>query len=115
MHCPACRSDLEKFVFNSVEVDQCKGCSGVWLDFREIDELFQNIELPRRLLEGEVKSSGQVIPEGHRTCPHCKCFLTLVEVDDVKLDVCPACHGFFSDLGELESLAEAAERRFQEE
>ena len=73
------------------------------------------VELPRRLLEGEVKSSGQVIPEGHRTCPHCKCFLTLVEVDDVKLDVCPACHGFFSDLGELKSLAEAAERRFQEE
>ena len=116
MNCPACRSPLESFSFHDTEVDQCRICCGAWLDHKEVDEIFGWVELPGRLMEGELhQKPDMIVPEGHRTCPRCKTFLKLVEVEGVNLDVCSDCKGFFADLGELKKLAEAAEARFQEE
>jgi Zn-finger nucleic acid-binding protein len=116
MNCPACRSPMEELEFHAVTVDQCSTCCGVWLDHREIDELFGQEELPARLLdEDQVQQPDHVVPEGHRTCPRCKTFLKLVQVDGISLDVCSECKGFWADLGELEGLAAAAERRFQDD
>ena len=114
MNCPACRSPLESFTFHSTELDQCEVCSGVWLDHTEIDEIFGHVELPSRLIADDLHQKPEmVVPEGHRTCPRCKTFLKLVEIDGIKLDVCSGCKGFFTDLGELNKLAQAAEERFQ--
>jgi Zn-finger nucleic acid-binding protein len=107
---------LEPYQFERTVVDQCEVCCGVWLDHEEVDEIFGEEKLPARLMEGCLgEAPGTTVPEGHRTCPRCKTFLKLVEVDGIRLDVCSECKGFFADLGELKELAEAAERRFAEE
>lgn len=36
------------------------------------------------------------------TCPRCAAGLTEREFNNVKLDVCPSCHGVWFDAGELE-------------
>ena len=103
-------------MFHSVEVDTCQVCCGVWLDYGEIDQLFQEKVLPSSLMDPESAGVSEMrVPEGHRTCPRCSDFLKLVTVDEISLDVCSNCKGFFTDRGELKSLAEAAERRFQED
>jgi len=116
MHCPACRSSLQPHTFSEVEVDQCSHCEGVWLDSKEIDLLFQEENLPEQLVNAsEDEQPLARVPEGHRTCPRCNIFLTLVEVDGIKLDVCSDCKGFFADRGEFQQLASAAERRYREQ
>ena len=116
MNCPACRSPFTKLFFHSVELDWCQTCGGTWLDYGEIDQLFQEEKLPESLMAAETLSKPAMrVPEGHRTCPRCTDFLKLVTVDGISLDVCSNCKGFFTDLGELKSLAEAAEIRFAKE
>lgn len=116
MNCPACRTEMELLDILSVELDQCPSCRGVWLDHHEIDALFSMSKIPGRLTDPEIyKAPATQIPEGHRTCPRCNVFLTLVPLEGISLDVCARCKGFFTDLGELKTLAEAAERRFREE
>lgn len=116
MHCPSCREQLERLEFHGIEVDQCRVCRGLWLDHGEIDQLFSLKKLPERLMNHEVyREPDQIVPEGHRTCPRCKAFLLVIEVDGIKLDACPNCKGFFCDLGEFAKLEEAATRRYREE
>jgi Zn-finger nucleic acid-binding protein len=111
VNCPACRSELETAVYHEVEVDRCTSCVGVWLDHREVDELFALPELPEKLLAECGEKPLVSVPEGSRTCPRCKEFLFLVNVDQVPLDVCGECHGLFLDCGEFARLARAAEER----
>ncbi len=107
---------MESAIFHSVEIDQCVQCTGLWLDHREIDELFAVSKLPERLMaEPPVLDSLLSVPEGGRTCPRCNEFLTVVEVDQIRIDICSDCKGFFLDPGEFRQLAEVAEKRFQEE
>ncbi len=39
MKCPKCGDDLETKIHEEVEIDVCKGCSGVWLDPGELETL----------------------------------------------------------------------------
>ena len=71
----------------------------------KIPERFLNMELYRELPD--------MVPEGERTCPRCCEVLKVIQVDGICLDACSGCKGFFADLGELRSLAEAAEKRFE--
>lgn len=107
---------MNNAIFHSVEIDQCVDCQGLWLDHQEIDELFVVDQLPQKLMaDSSSRVSVVAIPEGSRTCPRCNEFLTLVEVDAIRIDVCSHCKGFFLDPGEFKQLALASEERFRGE
>ena len=106
---------MERVVARDTELDQCPECRGLWLDHREIDELFALQNIPSRFLDQQQYGEPPaMISEGCRVCPRCERGLRTVEVDGIKLDACAECHGIYTDLGELKQLAEAAERRFRE-
>lgn len=107
---------MNNATFHCVEIDQCVDCQGLWLDHKEIDELFVVEQLPEKLMaDSSSRVSLVAIPEGDRTCPRCNEFLTLVDVDGIRIDVCSHCKGFFLDPGEFKQLALASEARFQDE
>ena len=39
MHCPKCGAPLKARSFQKVEIDQCTGCNGIWLDAGELDQV----------------------------------------------------------------------------
>ncbi len=39
MKCPKCGSDLEEINYQSVMIDRCNGCKGIWLDSGELELL----------------------------------------------------------------------------
>lgn len=107
---------MESLKIHAVELDQCRHCRGVWLDHREIDELFALPKIPERFLNMEMyREAPEMVEQGQRICPRCEEQLKLIEVDGIELDACSACKGFFADLGELRKLAEAAEARYARE
>jgi len=39
MKCPKCGESLKVRSFQKIEIDQCTGCDGIWLDAGEIDQV----------------------------------------------------------------------------
>jgi len=37
MHCPKCGEPLKERSFQKILIDQCTGCSGIWLDAGELE------------------------------------------------------------------------------
>ncbi len=101
--CPKCESAMEKVEYQSVVVDRCRDCGGLWFDNLEHEKL--------KLLEGsESIDSGD--PEVGRKydkvdrirCP--VCHTAMVRMVDPKqrhihFENCTACSGVFFDAGEF--------------
>lgn len=39
MRCPKCGEPLKERSFQKIEIDQCTGCNGIWLDAGELDQV----------------------------------------------------------------------------
>jgi hypothetical protein len=77
------------------------------------EEYFARLEMKRRL-ELEAKRAASMA-EGERNrlkelhfmhCPKCGADLSEQQLEDVTVDVCPACHGVWLDDGELAKVTE---------
>ncbi len=86
-----------------IAYDICEGCGSLWLDAGELDKMaFQ--------VEGSIEFSSQEpaagAPEIRKACPRCEgedlAKVSFVGSDDVVLDRCANCGGFWLDGGELD-------------
>jgi len=39
MRCPKCGEPLKERSFQKIEIDQCTGCNGIWLDAGELEDV----------------------------------------------------------------------------
>ena len=39
MRCPKCGASLKVRSFQKIEIDQCTGCNGIWLDAGELEQV----------------------------------------------------------------------------
>jgi Zn-finger nucleic acid-binding protein len=39
MRCPKCGESLKARKFQKIEIDQCSGCGGIWLDAGELEQV----------------------------------------------------------------------------
>lgn len=105
MNCPRCAAPLAKAQPRpGVEIEQCTGCGGGWLDKSEI-YLFASDpnELKLRLAEAYKKPASSGLK-----CPACAVELARVIVSGVEIEACPKCGGNWFDSLELELLANKA-------
>lgn len=97
--CPKCDTALFSLTFQSVEVDYCDSCRGVWLDAGELEELggptLSLLQLP-----------ADNLPAGKKhLCPRCDAALHEVRApSNLTLDRCPQGHGLWFDAKELPQL-----------
>ena len=42
--CPKCGEPLKERSFQKIEIDQCTGCSGIWLDAGELEQVAEKDE-----------------------------------------------------------------------
>lgn len=107
MDCPKCGERMQLVSQESINVDRCTGCGGMWFDLFEAEDL---IEL----------EAGPSVDDGNRikgmmmnrirdiNCPKCgKQMQTVSDREDpnLKFEVCTDCHGYFLDAGELRDMA----------
>jgi len=80
---------------SNTEVDVCRACNGLWLDYGELERLIEK-RAPEEIFAGETT----------RRCPECKLSLTTAFLPGpTPVEICSACRGLFLDDGELEQLA----------
>lgn len=108
MNCPKCESMMETVTFNSLTVDRCTECKGIWFPESEHKELkamdgSESIDIGSPQIG---KASDQI-----RTiiCPVCS--ITMDGVDDafqphIHYESCPRGHGVYFDAGEYKDFKE---------
>lgn len=104
LSCPACSGALLSKEYSKVEVDECPGCHGLWLDQGELEQLARLKRLPQRLLKIKHLPMQHLRPEGTRPCPRCSQILVGTMVKGVRVDICSDCRGLWLDQGELNEL-----------
>lgn len=117
--CPRCAHPLLEYSHQSIRIDECSGCEGVWLDSGELGPLMQK---PERLLwspelnmkwergrewiENTSDATKAELLASHRgKCPRCEIPLLSERLHGVEVDRCERCRGVWLDKGELASLA----------
>ena len=112
MRCPVCLEEMLVLEYNSVEIDFCNECEGVWLDEGELELLLgDNIPTDSPLYEA-LNGFAKNAKKGSRPCPVCSKKMLLVDIpvgDDkfVEIDKCRYNHGLWFDKGELDEILSA--------
>jgi len=103
MRCPKCSNDMEKFEHDSVEIDRCKICKGLWFDAGESDFL-RNKEAAAAIDTGDPQRGKQTNEVDRYRCPRCDGGM-LRKFDPQQTNIwyeeCTSCRGSFFDAGEF--------------
>lgn len=84
----------------SVEVDMCPKCQGIFLDKKEVEPMTGSHRLHKVLSKYTgLDSDVQVL------CPNCGGLMTAMDAGGVRVDVCIDCFGVWFGAGELDKLA----------
>ena len=107
MLCPNCKREMIVVEHQSVELDYCTRCRGVWFDAGEM-ELFlrtANREEPDVSLE-VIRRLPEVKGARHRKCPICHRRMREVAISEpaINVDVCLHGDGVWFDSGEVQQL-----------
>ncbi len=101
--CPKCDSVMENVDYQSVVVDRCASCHGLWFDNLEHEKL-KLLEGSESIDDGDPAVGKQFDKVDRIGCP--VCHTQMVRMVDAKqrhihYESCPACSGVFFDAGEF--------------
>ncbi len=104
MRCPACKAPLVVVERESIEVDWCPACRGVWFDAGELDVLAA--KAGKRLEPGLIGEASPDAGEARRRCPRCRRKMKKAAVGGPQTLLLDRCmeHGLWFDAGELGTL-----------
>ncbi len=115
MFCPSCKIELNKTIFNEVEIDYCPKCLGIWFDKDKLrqakDEKDRDLNwVDIDLWQDEKKFK---VSQSRKVCPSCSVPLYEVKYGDSKIsvDVCNLCEGIWLDRGEFKEIVDYLRRK----
>ncbi len=107
MKCPKCQNDMESINYNSIEIDRCTHCFGIWFDQLEKEDLkhlkgAESIDIGDEFVGAKFDRIEQI------NCPKCNVPARHVEVVEpfIRFEQCPDCLGSFFDAGEFRDYME---------
>jgi Zn-finger nucleic acid-binding protein len=105
MECPVCKHPMVVLELESVEIDHCVHCGGIWLDAGELELLLEDAQGKNDLLASFT--ADEKCQEKPRKCPRClkKMLKVLCGINSkVLIDKCRYGHGLWFDRGELDNI-----------
>ena len=103
MNCPKCSAAMEKVQYQSIEVDRCTDCKGIWFDMLEHEHL-KALEGSEEIDIGDPKVGKESNIVDHIDCPVCD--TRMIRMVDgrqphIWFESCTVCYGVFFDAGEF--------------
>ena len=113
-NCPVCEGKFEAIPLNfeltdeTIYLDQCAECGGIWFDKGELMEIFNNA-VKEAMAVGEFTENFDSISDSKDTyldCPRCNIKRTAYEgkILDMQVVKCKACNGIWISDGQLGEL-----------
>ena len=109
MKCPVCKVTTAVIEHDSIELDYCALCHGIWFDRGELELLLDTCSggTAGSLVNSLLKAPQEEVAEKSRKCPICHRQMGKVcagEGRELILDACKAGHGLWFDGGEIGAL-----------
>jgi len=117
-NCSKCELSLEIHNTNSIQVDYCKECRGVFLDYQEIQTLSENKDdLPAEIsgLESQLQEPEKEFADKKCLCPKCDKPMRVKSEYGVEIDLCMFCGSLWFDSGELQAALHHFQQKAKEE
>ena len=106
MDCPKCEFSMQTVRYQSVEVDRCASCKGIWFELGELDELLA-LRGSEEIDIGDSSSGKEYNRTDRIDCPICRSqMVRMVDRDQphIWFEKCSGCSGIFLDAGEFRDL-----------
>lgn len=108
MICPKCNNPMEKVEYESIEVDRCQNCKGIWFDMLEHEHL-KEIEGSESIDIGDPHVPKEFNEMKRVECP--VCHTPMIGMVDrrqphIWYESCATCYGVFFDAGEFKDFKE---------
>lgn len=112
MECPRDKTQLKVRVHRGIEVDQCPGCGGMWLDHHELDDLEDQAFDPTQRKGMRVYAER----DSEIGCPKCGVAMRTFNyrAHNLPIDQCPVACGFWLDPGEERAVMELMRGRVRD-
>jgi len=111
MKCPVDGSTLEDYLVDSVDVEKCPECQGLWFAKGEMRQAEDAEGLDENWLGFDLWSDQDAFKAemSSRKCPVCSQEMATIVYGptDVKVDYCVEEHGIWLDQGEFESIIDS--------
>lgn len=108
MKCPKCSENLEEIKINSIKIDHCKNCGGLWFDRDELRIVRDHRDKNLSWLDFDLwKDRNKLTTSGKSVdCPRDGKPLFKIKYGKtgVLVDVCLDCHGVWLDKDELDKI-----------
>ncbi len=107
MQCPKCPGSLESYTFNSVTVDRCTGCYGLFCHPDTIERM-KGVWLAEAVVDmGDPDVGARYDKVGDIDCPECHVKMDKIvdaQQPHIWIEACPSCAKIFLDAGEFTDL-----------
>jgi Zn-finger nucleic acid-binding protein len=99
---------METVTYESIEVERCTKCKGLWFDLREQERL-RDLEGSEIIDVGSAEEGATYNELGSIECGICHTpMIRMVDADQPHIwyESCPTCYGVFFDAGEFRDYKE---------
>ena len=114
MKCPKCSAELIKKTIQTIEVDECKECKGIWFDKDELRRAKDLADPDLNWMDFEIWKHPDKFQIGGKkyTCPRCDVELFTLKYanTDVEIEFCEKCGGTWLDKDEFKRIISALEK-----
>lgn len=111
--CPVCEIPLEAKTIQSVEIDECKKCKGMWFDKDELRQLKNITDSDLNWLDFDIWKHKEKLKTkvSKISCPNCKAKPHVVEYGNtgVNIDYCTMCEGVWLDQDKFKKIIDSLE------
>lgn len=113
MHCPRCKNTLSSRVYETIHIDTCTHCGGIWLDAGELQPIVaaRDVTFTPALIKQSLQAAHSSIPkaemDAHLACPKCSAPMQALNYNyssGVIVNSCAQGDGLWFDKEELESV-----------
>lgn len=108
MQCPKCSGTLQVVVQDSIEIDRCDHCGGLWFDMLELDRLRRSGSVAA-LDTGDPGVGADLNRQARVNCPRCNTLMIpMVDLrqSHIWYESCGVCFGKWFDAGEIKDLSQ---------
>lgn len=108
MQCPKCSGTLQPIVHDTIEIDRCDQCGGLWFDMLELDRLRKQ-KGSAQLDTGDARAAADHNRQTKVECPRCHTpMIPMVDLQQSHIwyESCSVCYGKWFDAGEFKDLSE---------
>jgi Zn-finger nucleic acid-binding protein len=103
MNCPKCKAAMEPVTMETLTVDRCTACKGIWFDGNEVKKM-RDTRGSEKIDTGDVHKGHEMNKITEILCPRCdRPMVERWDVDQhhIRFEACENCQGVYLDAGEF--------------